>query len=101
MNSPFRPQPDRPDIIRHDTLPCRACGNQQNAATVPGHDQVPIPADGDYSICLRCGEVSIYSVTLFGVALREPTTAELAEFARNPANTRLVRNLHRYWASKN
>jgi hypothetical protein len=99
VNNPFRPQPGRPDVVRHQKLNCRACGNGIDAAGVTG-PVAPDPTDGDYSICFRCGEVSIYTIGPLGVALREPTGAELAEFSSNPDNTRLVRTIHRYWASK-
>jgi hypothetical protein len=99
VDSPFRPQPGRPDISRHVPLHCLACGGKQDAAgAATGPPR--IPADGDYSICFRCGEVNIYVVGPFGVALRAATTAELAEFARNPDNTDTVRRVHNYWAGQ-
>ena len=98
MTSPFRPQPGRPDVLRHQTLPCLACGAPNDSAGVTG-DVAPTPTSGDYCICFRCGEVSIYVVGPLGIALREPTTAELAEFASEPANTRLVQQIHEYNAT--
>jgi hypothetical protein len=98
VTSPFRPQPGRPDILRHPILHCPACGTPCDAAGVTG-DIAPTPTDGDYSICFRCGEVNIYVIGPFGVSIREATTAELAEFARHPDNTRTVRALHEFWAT--
>lgn len=60
-----------------------------------------VPQDGDFSICLRCGEVAIYAVGAFGVALREATLEELAEFAANPENTDAVQKLHQFHAGRN
>jgi hypothetical protein len=98
VNSPFRQQPGRPDVVRHRKLHCPACGCGQNAAARPDRSPGPGPSDGDYSICFRCGEVSVYTVSPLGVALREATSAELVEFAANPDNTRAVRDIHAYWA---
>lgn len=54
------------------------------------------PAAGDWSICMRCAEVSIYVIGPLGqVLLREPTTDELAEFGRS-AYAAEVRRLHRF-----
>jgi hypothetical protein len=98
VDSPFRPQPGRPDVLRHDKLHCRACGNGIDATSIPGPGPTPTPSDGDTAICFRCGEVSIYTVGPLGVALREPTGPELADFAANPDNTRIIREIHQFWA---
>jgi len=93
VTAPFRQQPGHPDVYRHETLPCPACGRPNNSAKrAQGKPQSP--GDGDWSICFGCGEVSVYAVGSFGVALREATGQELREFADNPDNTRLVRDLH-------
>jgi hypothetical protein len=99
VDSPFRPQPGHPDVLRHDTLHCRACTATMNAAvSISDPGPAPAPSDGDFAICCRCGEVSIYTIGPLGAALREPTGRELARFAANPANTSIIRDLHRFWA---
>lgn len=100
MTGPFRPQPDRPDILRHQALSCLACGGKQDAAGTPDGSPASQPTDGDWAVCFRCGEVAVYAVGPFGVALREATTEELAEFSADPANGKLVRDLHQFWASR-
>jgi hypothetical protein len=78
---------------------CRACGYPMDALgeRAPNLPDTRAPEDGDYAICFRCGEVSVVVMhPLLGVTLREPTGAELAEFARNPDYTAAVRRLHRF-----
>ncbi len=84
-------------------LHCRACGHGIDAATAGVRHDGPrnIPITGDYSVCFRCGEVSVYVIGPLGVALREPTGAELTEFAAHPANTESVREIHQFWANRN
>jgi hypothetical protein len=78
---------------------CPACGNGLDGigARRPG-ETVP-PADGDWSVCCRCGEVAVFCVGPLGLALRTPSTAELDEFRRD-GHAQLVRDLHRFWAER-
>jgi hypothetical protein len=78
-DAPIRPQPGRPGTYRHKGLPCRACGKYVDAMTNtdPGGGQ---GRDGDFMVCLGCGVVSVLVVGALGLAFREPTADELAEF---------------------
>lgn len=68
---------------RHNALSCLGCGYKITGATyMNGPDGDSGPDSGSFSVCLRCGEVAIYEIGVFGVALREATTDELAEFGR-------------------
>lgn len=80
-------------------MSCTACGYSTDA--FGHHEQKPAdpraPQTGDWSICLRCGEVSVIDLhPLLGASLRPATTAELAEFAANPANIDAVRRVHQF-----
>lgn len=97
---PFRPQPGRPDILRHEALSCVACGHKVDSSG--SRDNSPIttePVDGDWAVCLRCGEVAVYVIGPLGVGLREASTEELATFSADPQNVKLVRDIHSFWAS--
>lgn len=52
------------------------------------------PKDGDVSMCITCGEFSVYDQTALG-NLRKPTEEEAQEFA---ADERL-QMIHQVWAS--
>lgn len=78
-------------------LVCRVCGYTQTALGVTtrptGTDECP--SDGDFSVCFGCGEVSVIATGPLGVALREPTGEDLAEFAC-AGHGDTVRRLHRF-----
>lgn len=77
-------------------LNCTACGYTPDAVGTTTKAGNRAPAAGDWSICMRCAEVSIYVISPLGqVLLREPTTDELAEFGRS-AYAAEVRRLHRF-----
>lgn len=67
--------------FRHNTLHCRACGSEIDSATdmITGME----PYDGAVSICVICGEVSIFVIGPFGTALREPTMEEIADITQD------------------
>lgn len=96
---PFRAQPGHPDIVRHQALSCTACGNKMDSSGTTDGTPAATPGDGDWAVCLRCGEVAVYVIGALGVGLREATTAELAEFSADPANVETVRDIHRFWAA--
>lgn len=79
-DAPIRPQPGRPGVYRHEGVSCRACGKVVDALTNtdPGGRQA---RDGDFIVCAACGVVSVLVIGALGVAFREPTAEELAEFA--------------------
>jgi hypothetical protein len=68
---------------RHNALHCRVCGTRLDAAT--GVNTNGYPDDGSFTVCFYCGELSCYVVGPFGVAMREPTMDEMAEFHRDYA----------------
>lgn len=82
--------------FRHQALNCRVCGSVLDAASRV-QDAVE-PYDGAASICFNCGEVSIFVIGAFGVALREPTTQELAELASDPEYREMRALLSQYRA---
>lgn len=53
-------------------LPCRRCGHSNEAHTHANASIPAVPHDGDFSLCLYCGEWSVFERG----ALREPTSAE-------------------------
>lgn len=67
---------------RHNAVTCRACGYRITGATSITDDDGDGPESGAFSVCLRCGEVAVYEISVFGVSLREATMDELAEFGR-------------------
>lgn len=76
----------RPTIISyaHDPMRCRICQSTIEVASnaMPGGSGQP-PSDGDGSLCMVCGEISIFQVTNGRVVgLREPNFVELAKFVR-------------------
>jgi hypothetical protein len=81
-DAPIRPQPGHPGTYRHRGLSCLACGKYVDAMTNtdPGGRQ---GCDGDFMVCVGCGVVSVLVVGALGLAFREPSADELAEFARD------------------
>lgn len=61
---------------------CRKCGRRNDCAS--GTDGAR-PTPGDVSICIQCGEVSLFTDAF---DLREPTPEEADEIARDPVVTR-------------
>ncbi len=57
---------------RHPPLPCPACGYRLDAAVNVFGGRAP--EDGDYSMCLACGALGIF--TLSGKAIRAATKLE-------------------------
>jgi hypothetical protein len=81
----------------HNPVICQVCGYTITGATNVNGDGVDDgPQTGTFSVCLKCGEVSVYQVSVFGVSLREATMDELAEFMR--AHGDKIARLHRYRA---
>lgn len=84
---------------RHDPVSCRACGYRFDSVSQSG-DVCRVPSDGDFSVCFRCGEVSVFVVGPLGIGVREPTLAELAEFSADREATRTVQSIHEFWARR-
>jgi hypothetical protein len=84
----FRPDEDMDETYRFPPLQCTFCGHVHDATTfLPQQGQEHPPVDGDYSLCIECGEPSIFQIgSLGGVTLRRPNAHELAEFAVDHQN---------------
>lgn len=86
-----------PKLTEHDhnTLRCLCCKVEMTTSVNP-LGSANKPETGAYSICVRCGEVSIFEVAPDGsVSLREPNFVEMERFnqqashvARAAAETR-------------
>lgn len=99
----FQVEPDDDTALRMPPMHCPVCGNANDAISQPLGTKLGIesaPVDGDYSVCFYCGELAVFSVTAFGVAMRSPTMAELKTFAANPNFTQYVRALHAFHAQR-
>ena len=66
---------DLRDTTRHSESYCWNCKTKLDASTGEG-----APADGDWTVCIRCGCLSVYRDDL---TLREPTVDELVESTKN------------------
>jgi hypothetical protein len=98
VSQPLGPmRPDHRYGYRSDvsarTFTCPACGHKSDALTDP--DQRNTPNDGDYAVCFYCGEVAVIVNGPFGMAVREPTIAELEQF-RAQGHAEMVRAVHRF-----
>ena len=54
---------------------CWSCGYRMDAHSAVGYEDAT-PKPGDWSVCLACGELAVYSPALGALVLREPTAAE-------------------------
>ncbi len=71
-----------PFTTLHNKVPCRICGTTHDAATSMG--RAAWPDSGSFSVCVTCGEISVFEVSALGqVALREATLAEVRDFTRD------------------
>lgn len=55
---------------------CLVCGYSFDCASRPGIDQTKRPRPGDFSLCLRCGEIYVFQDDM---TVRLPTVKELME----------------------
>jgi hypothetical protein len=74
---------------------CPYCGYLNQCATCPGDDDAR-PSDGTPSICIRCGEWSLFDANML---LRRPTMAEFVTITRTcgrqiEAFRRALREVH-------
>lgn len=81
------------DYYRHSNMTCPACGYVMDASsTVHGENQAEAaPTDGDWSICIACGAVNVYTNGATG--LRPPTAEERNEFNADPDVREAVRRV--------
>lgn len=69
--------------IRNPTK-CTHCGHLHDAADNLDDPELR-PSDGDVSICLECGAISLFVVADDGtLSLRKPTDEEHAELSNHP-----------------
>jgi hypothetical protein len=64
----FAGEPWHADTAFH----CPVCGYKHDAVS-SATGQMRVPTDGDFSICFRCGEITRFVVTSFGVSVRKLT----------------------------
>lgn len=77
-------------------MSCPACGHNPDALGSLQGPHARAPRTGDYSVCIKCGEVTVIEVhPLLGATLREASLTELAEFSRNREAAETVRAVHR------
>ena len=60
---------------------CFGCGYEFDAAAAINNDRTASPQEGDFSICIACGEPAIFTAD---GSLRQPTKEEAAELWQNP-----------------
>ncbi len=66
----------------HDPIVCRACGTQLDSVSDP-YGTTNRPTTGAFTLCIVCGEVSVFEVAEDGtVTMREPNFVELEIFNR-------------------
>jgi hypothetical protein len=99
VNQPLRPAGEGVWRQAPGSLTCGACGHTADALglTMARPADRSGPADGDYSICIRCGEVTVIELhPLLGARLRPATPVELLEFSTDPAMIEAVHRIHRH-----
>lgn len=69
------------------TTTCPHCGYQPEAAS--GVDAETPPDNGDITICIRCGVLSIFAVSRPG-KLRKPTKREQRSLDKDPRISKLI-----------
>lgn len=72
---------------------CPLCSAPQDAAS-SGDGGAAFPHAGDYSLCISCGGLSIFSGV--GVNRRRPTIQEIAAFSSDPARVRIAAELREF-----
>lgn len=60
-------------------LHCPHCGKYQDAVTAMSGGNIA-PRDGDYSVCVGCGQLSVFLVSPFGLSTRVATDVEHRKF---------------------
>ena len=61
---------------------CWRCGRKHTAAT-GAFDKSLVPKDGDITLCIRCGEWSVFAST-DPSGIRRPTIEEFMEIGEDP-----------------
>jgi hypothetical protein len=74
-----------------ESITCLSCGYVFDSASGLEDAQGKKPHDGDVSVCIRCGELAIFTADVEGevaTGLRYPTTEEMDELMSNEAIVR-------------
>lgn len=66
------------------TCTCVICGYQFDCASRPNNNQEGRPRPGDFSLCLKCGEIYVFKDDM---TIRLPTVAELMNLDQGNMNT--------------
>jgi hypothetical protein len=73
--------PDSRDDAQGRHLPkvrCRSCHKRLDAASTPDGRDEHRPKPGDFSVCIYCGDVAVFTDSM---RLREPTGPEIVDIA--------------------
>ena len=80
-----------------ERLHCPACKHHLEAATAVTSNGRQ-PRDGAVSLCVYCGEVSVFRHGPLGLFIDTPTLEELRDIMSEPRARRTINAFHRYWA---
>lgn len=72
---------DQTDYIKRP-LPvcaCKVCGYKFDCATAPTEDITKRPRPGDFSLCMKCGEIYVFAEDM---TVREPSLNEMMALDR-------------------
>lgn len=72
-----------------NVITCPSCGKVNDAQSSPD-DEEAVPEDGNLSMCLYCGDLSIFVTTDGVMGLRAPTLAEYEELMEDPEIRRML-----------
>ena len=72
---------------------CTHCGYRVDRAASTTGDEAP--ADGDISICFRCGNADAYAVGPSGISIRALTADERPRVMANPQVRRVIAAIQR------
>ena len=79
---------------------CAKCGYLMDAATGVADAAGLSPEAGNLSVCLRCGNVSVfYDAAKGGLLRRPPTPEEQESIDADPVVTQLADRMARQWAA--
>lgn len=79
---------------RGEPCPCPYCGAALDGATVAVAEKEIMPEAGDWSVCLYCARLLVF--TGVGVAVRKPTDEEAAEGMADEGVRRAISVVKKY-----
>jgi hypothetical protein len=74
--SMFPPQPGEPHTRRMRAVHCPWCGHTWDAVSSRDGEPMPVPTDGSFGLCIKCGQVAHFSISVLGVSVRQVTAEE-------------------------